>query len=88
VRRLSAAEERRVHDGLVALRVLETPVPEDAVREFGIAQVYRGMSDVARRSALLIDYGGTVRCAWAYEDDELPDFDELLSAARALSESA
>jgi peroxiredoxin len=60
----------------------------DAVRGFGIAQVYRGMSDVARRTAFLIDSGGTVRGAWAYEDDELPDFDELLSAARALSGSS
>jgi peroxiredoxin len=57
----------------------------DAVREFGIARDYRGMSDVAQRSAFLIDSGGTVRGAWAYEDGEVPDLDELLSAARALS---
>jgi peroxiredoxin len=57
----------------------------EAVRGFGIAREYRGMSDVARRSAFLIDAGGTVRGAWAYEDDELPDFDELISATRALS---
>ena len=37
----------------------------DAVRGFGIARDYRGMSDVARRSAFLIDAGGTVRGAWA-----------------------
>jgi peroxiredoxin len=46
------------------------------------------MSDVARRSAFLIDAGGTVRGAWAYEDGELPDFDELISAARELSPSS
>ncbi len=57
----------------------------DAVRGFGIAQDYRGMSDVARRTAFLIDSGGTVRGAWTYEDGELPDLDELLSAAQALS---
>jgi peroxiredoxin len=57
----------------------------DAVRGFGIARDYRGMSDVAQRSAFLIDSGGTVRGAWAYEDGEVPDLDELLSAARALS---
>ncbi len=57
----------------------------DAVRGFGIGQNYRGMSDVARRTAFLIDSGGTVRGAWAYEDGELPDLDELLSAAQALS---
>ena len=60
----------------------------DAVRGLGIAREYRGMSDVAQRSAFLIDSGGTVRGAWAYEDGELPDFDELLSAARALSQSS
>jgi peroxiredoxin len=60
----------------------------DAVRGFGIARDYRGMSDVARRSAFLIDAGGTVRGAWAYEDGELPDFDELISAARELSPSS
>ncbi|HEY8193228.1 MAG TPA: redoxin domain-containing protein [Gaiellaceae bacterium] len=57
----------------------------DAVRGFGIARDYRGMSDVAQRTAFLIDSSGTVRGAWAYEDGEVPDLDELLSAARALS---
>jgi peroxiredoxin len=60
----------------------------DAVRGFGIARDYRGMSDVARRAAFLIDTGGTVRGAWAYEDGDLPDFDELISAARELSPSS
>jgi peroxiredoxin len=46
------------------------------------------MKDVARRSAFLIDAGGTVRAAWAYDDVEVPDFDELISAARALSGSS
>jgi glutaredoxin-dependent peroxiredoxin len=56
----------------------------EAIRGFGIAREYRGMQDVARRSAFLIDADGTVRGAWAFEDAELPDFDEFLSAARAL----
>jgi peroxiredoxin len=60
----------------------------DAVRGFGIARDYRGMSDVARRSAFLVDTGGTVRGAWAYEDGDVPDVDELLAAARALSASS
>lgn len=60
----------------------------DAVRGFGVAQDYRGMSDVARRSAFLVDTGGTVRGAWAYEDGDVPDVDELLAAARALSASS
>lgn len=57
----------------------------DAVRGFGIARDYRGMTDVAQRSAFLIDSGGTVRGAWTYEDGDVPDLDELLSAAQALS---
>ena len=56
----------------------------EAVRSFGVVQVYRGMRDVAERSAFLIDGGGTVRGAWRNEPIELPDVDELLSAARAL----
>jgi peroxiredoxin len=57
----------------------------EAVHAFGIAQEHRGMRDVAERSAFLIDTGGTVRGAWRYGTTELPDVDELLSAARALS---
>jgi peroxiredoxin len=60
----------------------------DAVRSFGIARDYRGMSDVARRTAFLVDTDGTVRGAWAYEDGDVPDVDELLAAARALSASS
>jgi peroxiredoxin len=56
----------------------------DAVRGFGIARDYRGMHDIAQRTAFLIERGGTVRGAWAFEDGEVPDLDELLSAARAL----
>jgi glutaredoxin-dependent peroxiredoxin len=57
----------------------------EAVHGFGIAQDHRGMRDVAERSAFLIDTGGTVRGAWRYGTTEVPDFDELLSAAQALS---
>ena len=56
----------------------------EAVRGFGIAHAYRGLGDVAERTAFLIDRSGTVRGAWRYETAEVPDFDELLSAARAL----
>jgi glutaredoxin-dependent peroxiredoxin len=59
----------------------------EAIRGFGIGRDYRGMTDVARRSAFLIDGDGTVRAAWAYDDSEVPDFDELISAARDLSAS-
>jgi glutaredoxin-dependent peroxiredoxin len=60
----------------------------EVIRGFGIARDYRGMQEVAQRSAFLIDAGGTVRGAWAYDDSEVPDFDELVSAARALSSSS
>ena len=57
----------------------------EAVHGFGIAQEHRGMRDVAERTAFLIDTGGTVRGAWRYGTSEVPDMDELLSAAQALS---
>ena len=56
----------------------------EAVHAFGIAHEFRGLKDVAERTAFLVDPGGTVRGAWRYETAEVPDFDELLSAARAL----
>ena len=60
----------------------------EATHAFGVAHEYRsGMRDVAERSAFLIAADGTVRGAWRYESGELPDVDELLSAAEALSSS-
>lgn len=56
----------------------------EAVRGFGIGQELRGMQDVARRTAFLIDREGRVRGAWSYANELVPDFDELLAAARAL----
>ena len=56
----------------------------EAVHAFGIAHEHRGLQDVAERTAFLVDRDGTVRGAWRYEAAEVPDFDELLSAARAL----
>ena len=56
----------------------------DAVRAFGIAHDFRGMLDVAERSAFLVDSNGTVRGSWRYEAADVPDFDELLAAAQAL----
>jgi peroxiredoxin len=55
----------------------------EAVHAFGITQEFRGLRDVAVRSAFLVDRGGTVRRAWRYETGEVPDLDELLAAARA-----
>jgi peroxiredoxin len=56
----------------------------EAVRAFGIPFEFRGLKDVAQRSAFLVDVDGTVRGAWRYETGEVPDLDELLVAARAL----
>src|SRR5947209_14297312 len=55
----------------------------EAVHGFGVTQDFRGLRDVAERSAFLVDPGGTVRRAWRYANDEVPDFDELLAATRA-----
>ncbi|HET7043559.1 MAG TPA: redoxin domain-containing protein [Gaiellaceae bacterium] len=59
----------------------------EATHGFGIAQEFRGLRDVSRRTAFLIDASGTVRGAWSYGTSDLPDFDELVSAASALPAS-
>ncbi len=56
----------------------------EAARGFGVTHDYHGFHDVAERTAFLVDRSGTVRGAWRYQTAEVPDFDELLSAARAL----
>ncbi len=56
----------------------------EAVRAFDVTQEYRGLREVAERSAFLVDESGTVRGAWRYDNAEVPDLDELLRAARAL----
>ena len=56
----------------------------EAVHAFGVAHEFRGFKEIAERTAFLVDRGGTVRGAWRYEAAEVPDFDELLSVARAL----
>jgi glutaredoxin-dependent peroxiredoxin len=60
----------------------------EATRGFGVAHEYRGLRDVSRRTAFLVDGDGLVHGAWEYETSGVPDFDELLAAARALSTSA
>jgi peroxiredoxin len=56
----------------------------EAVDGFGVAREYRGLGGVARRSAFVVDRDGTVHNAWAYGDDEVPDVDTLVAAARSL----
>jgi peroxiredoxin len=53
------------------------------VHAFGIAHEFNGFHDIAGRSAFVVDADGTVRGAWRYDAGEIPDFDELFSAARA-----
>ena len=54
----------------------------DAVHGFGVAHEFRGLRDVAERAAFLVEPDGTVRRAWRYGTDEVPDVDDLLAAAR------
>jgi peroxiredoxin len=56
----------------------------EATHGFGVAFEYKAMRDVSRRSAFLIDGDGIVRGVWLYANDELPDLDELIVAARDL----
>jgi peroxiredoxin len=56
----------------------------EAVRSFGVGQEFRGMQDVAERTAFLVDGDGVVRRAWRYGIDEVPNVDDLLDAARKL----
>ena len=55
----------------------------DAVTAFDVAHEFRGFAEIAERSAFLVEAGGTVRGAWRYDSNEVPDFDVLLAAARA-----
>jgi glutaredoxin-dependent peroxiredoxin len=57
----------------------------EAVRAFGVAHEFNGFSEVAERSAFLIDEEGAIRGAWRYAWDEVPDVDVLLAAARKLT---
>src|SRR4029453_3707535 len=50
----------------------------EGVGGLGGAEDCRGMRDVAQRAAFLIDAEGEVRGAWTFENDAVPDFDELL----------
>jgi peroxiredoxin len=72
-----------------ALDITTVPLLSDwqaeAVHGFGIGHRYRGLEDVAARSAFLVDRDGMIRRAWRYGTSELPDFDALVSAARSLS---
>jgi peroxiredoxin len=57
----------------------------DATKGFGVAFEHRGLRDVSARSAFLIGEDGVIRAAWSYQTSELPDFDTLLEAVRAMA---
>jgi len=54
-------------------------------QHFAATRVRRSMEGVPRRSAFLVGEDGTVLGSWRYADSDVPDFDELLAAAQALS---
>ena len=56
----------------------------ELAERFGASRVWRGMDGVPSRSAFLVGEGGTVLGSWRYADSELPDFEVLVAAARAL----
>ncbi len=68
---------------------LDVPLLSDwngkAVHAFGVAHAYRGLHDVAERSAFLIDGDRVVRWSRGYATGEVPDLDEVVAAARALA---
>ncbi len=55
----------------------------DATTGFGVSFDYNGLHGVSARPAFLVDPDGSVRGSWSYGTSQLPDFDELLAAARA-----
>ena len=59
----------------------------EAVRGFGVAQELDGLVDTPVRSCFLLDADGVIRGAWRYDDDEVPDIEELARAAVSLSQS-
>ena len=68
---------------------IEVPLLSDwtgeAVRSLAIVQEFRGLPDVARRAAFVVDGEGIIRGAWRYGASETSDFDMLVESARSLS---
>jgi peroxiredoxin len=60
----------------------------EAAHAFGVAHNYRDFRDVPERSAFIVDTDVVVRFARRYESSDLPDFDELVDAARGLAPTA
>jgi len=68
---------------------IEVPLLSDwtgeAVHSLEIVQEFRGLPDVARRAAFVVDGEGIIRGAWRYGSSETSDFDMLVESARSLS---
>jgi peroxiredoxin len=56
----------------------------EATLGFGVGFEHNGMRDVSGRTAFLVGVDGVVREAWEYGLGDLPDVDELITAAKAL----
>jgi peroxiredoxin len=56
----------------------------EAIHGFEIAREFRGYKAIPVRSAFLVDTAGTIRATWRYDDSEVPDFDALVLAAKAV----
>jgi peroxiredoxin len=56
----------------------------EAVRAFGVSQTMDDLHDTPVRSAFLVDGGGVIRFAHAYETDEVPDVNLLIAEAGSL----
>ena len=56
----------------------------DATRGFGVEIEHNGLRGVSQRSAFLIGRDGTVRGAWGYDSNEVPELEPLLAAAQSL----
>ena len=54
----------------------------EAIRAFDVAFEPLGMTDVAARTAFLIEDGETIRTAWML-GRELPDIDAVIEAAQS-----
>jgi len=57
----------------------------ECVRAFGAAQDRDGLVDSPVRATFLVSAGGVIAEAWRHGDGEVPDVDQQLAAARALT---
>ena len=80
-----AAQGLDVVPALVVLGLQLESADAVGARAFGVARTYRGMQDTVVRSAFLVGGDGIIRGAWRYGVTEVPDVEELLSAAGSLT---